>query len=140
MTLSCFSLKLKHNLCLNNEKVTGGARVAQLVKCLTLAFGSGNDLTFCGFKPHIRLCADSQEPAQDSRSPSPCPSPSFILSLSLSLSKGIKKHEKKERKNIRKKERKKDKERKEKRKEGRRKEGRKEGRKITISEYPTGKK
>ena len=37
-------------------------------------FGSGHDLMVCGFKPHVRLYADSTEPAWDS------------LSLSLSLS------------------------------------------------------
>ena len=44
------------------------------VKRLTLGFGSGHDLTVCEFEPHVRLCADSSEPAWDS------------LSLSLSLS------------------------------------------------------
>ena len=36
-----------------------GAWVAQSVKHLTLGFGSGHDLTVCGFEPHVGLCADS---------------------------------------------------------------------------------
>ena len=51
----------------------GGASVAQLVKCPTLGFGSGHDLTVRGFKLRVRLHADDVEPAWDS--------------LSLSLSK-----------------------------------------------------
>ena len=43
-----------------------GAWVPQLVKCLTLDFGSGHDLTVRGFEPCVRLCADSAEPAWDS--------------------------------------------------------------------------
>ena len=45
------------------------AWVDQLVKCLTLGFGSGPDLTVCGFKPGIELCADSEDTAWDSLSP-----------------------------------------------------------------------
>ena len=33
-------------------------------------FGSGHDLMVPGFKPPIRFCADSLEPASDSVSPS----------------------------------------------------------------------
>ena len=40
-----------------------GAPVAQLLKCLTLGFGSGHDLMVRGFEPHVRLHADSPEPA-----------------------------------------------------------------------------
>ena len=40
--------------------------MAQSVKCPTLGFGSGHDLTVHGFKPHFRLCAGSAEPAWDS--------------------------------------------------------------------------
>ena len=53
-----------------------GTWVARLVKCPTPDFGSGHDLTVHEIEPHIRLCADRVEPAQDSLS----------LSLSLSLS------------------------------------------------------
>ena len=35
---------------------------------LSVRFGPGHDLTVCGFEPHIRLCADSAEPASDSLS------------------------------------------------------------------------
>ena len=35
---------------------------AQWVKCLTLGFSPGCDLTVCGFEPHIGLCTDSSEP------------------------------------------------------------------------------
>ena len=56
----------------------GGTWVAQLVKHLTVCFGSGHDLLVGKFKPHIELCANSMGPAWDSLS--------FSLSLSLSLS------------------------------------------------------
>ena len=39
---------------------------AQLVKHLTLCFGSGRDLPVCGVEPHIGLCADSVELTWDS--------------------------------------------------------------------------
>ena len=51
-----------------------GAWVAQTVKHLTLALGSGHDLMVHEFEPFIGLCVGSVEPAWDS------------LSLSLSLS------------------------------------------------------
>ena len=41
-----------------SEKVRG-AGVAQLVKCLTLDFGSGRDLTVCDFEPRIGLHVDT---------------------------------------------------------------------------------
>ena len=44
--------------------------MAQSVKCLTLAFRSGHDLTVCELQPHVGLCADSAEPAWDSLCPS----------------------------------------------------------------------
>ena len=44
-------------------KASRGAWVVQLVKQLTLGFGSGHDLTVDGFEPQIGLCADSVEPA-----------------------------------------------------------------------------
>ena len=43
----------------------GGAWVAQLVKCVTLDFGSGHDLAVRGFKPCVGLFTDSTEPAWD---------------------------------------------------------------------------
>ena len=43
--------------------------MAQLVKHPTLDFGSGHDLMVGELEPHIRLCADSEEPAWDSLSP-----------------------------------------------------------------------
>ena len=60
--------------------------MAQLVKCPTLGFSSGHDLTVCGIKPHGRLCAESIEAAWDSLSPSLSAPPLHSLSLSLSLS------------------------------------------------------
>ena len=44
--------------------------MAQLVKHLTLDFSSGHGLIVCEFEPHVQLCADSEEPAWDSLSPS----------------------------------------------------------------------
>lgn len=64
-----------------------GAWVTQSVKCLTLDFGSGHDLTADEIEPHIGLCADSVEPAWDlSLYPSSTHVHSLSLSLSLSLS------------------------------------------------------
>ena len=40
--------------------------MAQSVERPTLAFGSGHDLTFRGFKPRVWLRADCAEPAGDS--------------------------------------------------------------------------
>ena len=57
--------------------------MARLVKCLTLDFGSGHDLTVCGFKPCTGLRGDSAEPAWDSL-PSLSASPPFALSTPLS--------------------------------------------------------
>ena len=57
--------------------------MAQLVKCLTLDFGSGHDLPVGGFETRVGFCVDIAEPAWDSLSPSL----SLCLSLSLSLSK-----------------------------------------------------
>ena len=57
--------------------------VAQLFKCLTLDFGSRHDLVVCGIEPHIRLHADSTEPAWDFLSSSiSVPTQSFSLFLS----------------------------------------------------------
>ena len=54
-----------------------GTWVAQLIKHLTLDFGSGHDLTVCEFEPQMGLHADSVEPAWDSV-------PLFPLSLLIS--------------------------------------------------------
>ena len=76
-------------------KIFWGTWVTQLVKHLTLDFGSGHELAVCEFTPCIRLHADSAEPAWDPLSfplslPLPC-SLSLFLShthtLSLSFSK-----------------------------------------------------
>ena len=58
-----------------------GAWVAQLVKCLTLDFGSDHDLMVREFKPCIWLCADDVEPSWDSIPPPPFP-PLLVLYLS----------------------------------------------------------
>ena len=42
---------------------TRGVWVAQLVKCLTLDFGSCHDLTVPRIEPHVDLYADSTESA-----------------------------------------------------------------------------
>ena len=52
--------------------------MAQSVERLTLAFGSGHDLTVRGIEPHVWLCTDGTGPAWDSLS--------LSLSVSLSLS------------------------------------------------------
>ena len=67
-------------------RAPGGAWVAQSAERLTLDFSSGHDLTVCGIGPHIRLRADSVEPAWDSlpTSHSLCPAPlTCILEFSL---------------------------------------------------------
>ena len=48
---------------------------------------------FCKFDPHIRLCADSTEPAWDSPSLS-VPAPTCTLSVSLKISKWTEKKKK----------------------------------------------
>ena len=70
-------------------KSTGskGTWEAQSVKCLTLDFSSGHDITVHGFEPCPGLYADGTEPTWDPLSLSLCPSPAYALSLSLSLSK-----------------------------------------------------
>ena len=47
--------------------------MSQSVKHLTLDFGLGHDLMVHETEPHVRLCADSMEPAWDSLTPSLCP-------------------------------------------------------------------
>ena len=64
--------------------------MAQSVKCPTLDFGSGHDLTVCEFEPCVTFCTDSAEPAWDSLSSSlslPLSLPVFSLSLSLKINK-----------------------------------------------------
>ena len=60
-----------------------GAWGAQSVKCLTLDFGPGHDLTVREFEPHAGFGVDSAEPAWDSVS-LPVP-PLLVPSLPLSL-------------------------------------------------------
>ena len=68
-----------------------GAWMALLVKCSTLDFGSGHDLTVREFEPHVKLCTGCVESAWDSLSPSlppPLPLPCWctcVCALSLSL-------------------------------------------------------
>ena len=59
--------------------------MAQLVKHLTLDFGSGHDFTVPEFEPGIRLCVDGAEPAWDSLSPSLSLPLSYSHTLSLFL-------------------------------------------------------
>ena len=61
--------------------------MAQLVKHLTLDFGSGRDLMVHGIEPRAGLCAYSVEPAWDSLSVPLL----YLLSLSLYLSLKINK-------------------------------------------------
>ena len=63
--------------------------VAQLVKYLTLDFGSGYDLSIREFKPQVQLFADSEESASDSLSPSLSLSAPPSRELSLSQNKSI---------------------------------------------------
>ena len=56
--------------------------MALSVKPVTLDFSSGHDLTVCGFKPHIGLCADRVEPASDSLSVS-LPTRTLCLKIKL---------------------------------------------------------
>ena len=59
--------------------------MVQSIKSPTLGFGSDHDLMVRGFEPHIRLCADSVEPAWDSLSPSLSLSAPLLLTLFVSL-------------------------------------------------------
>ena len=56
--------------------------MAQLVKRLTLDFGSGHDLTIHELEPVIGLCAGRVEPAWDFLSLSLSAPPLLMLSLS----------------------------------------------------------
>ena len=58
--------------------------MVQSVSIRLFDFGSVRDLTFCGFKPSIGLCAESGEPAWESLSLLFCPFPVHVVSLSLS--------------------------------------------------------
>ena len=61
-----YAIKKRRQHQLNEElNSPGGTWVAQSVEHLTLDFGSGHDLTVCGFKSHVGLRADSAEPAWD---------------------------------------------------------------------------
>ena len=55
--------------------------MAELVKHLTVDFGSGHDLTVGEFEPRVGLCTDSVEPACDSLPPSLSDLPLRSLSL-----------------------------------------------------------
>ena len=59
--------------------------MAQLDKHPALDFVSGRDLTVHGMEPHVRLCADSAEPACDSFSPSLSAPPPLVCAPTLSL-------------------------------------------------------
>ena len=59
-----------------------GAWVTQLVKHLTLGFGSGHDLTICEFESHNGLSAVSIEPASDPLSPSLSAPPQLMCMIS----------------------------------------------------------
>ena len=65
-------------------RVEGGSWVTPSTEGPTFGFDSARDLVVHEFKPHIRLYADSMEPAWDS------------LSLSLSLCLSVKQNLKKE--------------------------------------------
>ena len=81
------------DLWLNKEREALGHLVAQSIKYLTLAFGSGHDPTIRRFEPHIRLHADSEKPARNSLSLHLCPSFAhanahmFSLSFTLKINK-----------------------------------------------------
>ena len=64
-----------------------GPWVAQSVKCPTLDFSSGHDVTVCEFEPRVRLQANSVKPAWDSLSLSLSAPPPLMLALSLKISK-----------------------------------------------------
>ena len=50
-----------------------------MVKCPTLGFSSGHDLTVYGIEPLVGLCADGTESAWGSPSPSPPSAPSPLM-------------------------------------------------------------
>ena len=58
--------------------------MAQSVKCPTLDFGSGHDLTVRGMEPRVEQCGTC---LGFSLSLSLCPSPAHALSLSIKINK-----------------------------------------------------
>ena len=72
----------KYSAVVHSKYQFKGAWVAQLVKHLTLDFGSGHDLAVSEFKPFIGLCTDSTQPACNSLSLCPSPTGSLYLCLS----------------------------------------------------------
>ena len=56
------TIKTAGDMVVKKNYMGGGAWVAQLIKPLTLGFGSGHNLVDCEFKSYIRFCADSAEP------------------------------------------------------------------------------
>ena len=60
-----------------------GTWVVQLVKRLTLAFGSGRDLMVGGIQPCTGLCTDIAEPAWDSLPALPLHTHALVLSLNI---------------------------------------------------------
>ena len=77
----------KHTVINKTEEKTKSwdAKVARVVKCLTLDFCSGRDLMVCEFEPRVRLCAESVEHVWDSISSSLSAPHKLMHSLSLSL-------------------------------------------------------
>ena len=67
----------------NKKPMCQGAWVAQMVKCPTLDFGSGHDLTLHEIEPWVWLCTNSTEPAWVFLSLSFCPYPTCSLSLKI---------------------------------------------------------
>ena len=61
--------------------------MAQSVKCLTLEFGSGHDLTVHQFEPHVGFPIDRAEPAWDVLTPSLSAPPLLTWVYVLPLSK-----------------------------------------------------
>ena len=78
------------------SKIDKGASgwLSQL-KCLTLDFGSGHDLTVRVLEPRIGLHADNVELVWDSVSLSLCPSP-VALCISIKINENLKKKEEEE--------------------------------------------
>ena len=63
----------------SERRKSQGTWVAHSVKCPTLDFGSGHDLTVREIEPRVWLCADSAESAWDSLSPSLSAPPPLTL-------------------------------------------------------------
>ena len=61
MTCATFIIS---NFCLKVCSETVAGRLGGSVNSASaLGFNSGHELMICEFKPHVRLCADSAEPA-----------------------------------------------------------------------------